>query len=378
MPVLWLSGPPGVGKTTAGWRLYRHLTRAGLAVGYVDIDQLSICSSGRGPLAERYAVAARNLTSLAACHRSAGARALVVSGVTDPYDPGYCSGIPGLVVTPLRLRADAHELARRLSARGQDQAVVDQALTEAAVLDATPTGGLCSETTDASAEQVFATILASAEDWLETLDLRLVEPPTPPPPPAADAAGQVLWLCGPTGVGKSAVGFDLYQRHVLGRGVAGAYIDLEQIAKFPPPTARGRDQLTARALASMWRTFHEAGARCLVVVGPAESEESIETHSRALPAAALTACRLHASRDTLIERLRRRGRGENWGQPGDPLLGQSDAHLLQVARRAAADDERLEQARLGHLRVDTDHLSVAEVADALHAIAGWPPTPPAS
>src|SRR4029079_1518738 len=40
IPVLWLSGPPGVGKTAVAWEIYRRLARAGADPAYVDVDQL--------------------------------------------------------------------------------------------------------------------------------------------------------------------------------------------------------------------------------------------------------------------------------------------------------------------------------------------------
>jgi adenylylsulfate kinase-like enzyme len=41
LPVLWLYGPSGVGKTTVTWELFVQLAREGVATGYVDIDQLA-------------------------------------------------------------------------------------------------------------------------------------------------------------------------------------------------------------------------------------------------------------------------------------------------------------------------------------------------
>ena len=39
IPVLWLCGPPGVGKSTVGWEIFTQLTGAGIEAGYVDIDR---------------------------------------------------------------------------------------------------------------------------------------------------------------------------------------------------------------------------------------------------------------------------------------------------------------------------------------------------
>ncbi len=51
VPVLWLYGPAGVGKTTVAWELFTQLTRGGTPTGYVDIDPamcaVSACGAGR-------------------------------------------------------------------------------------------------------------------------------------------------------------------------------------------------------------------------------------------------------------------------------------------------------------------------------------------
>lgn len=59
------------------------------------------------------------------------------------------------------------------------------------------------------------------------------------------------------------------------------------------------------------------------------------------------------------------GRGLSWPQPGDPLIGQPEAHLRRVAAEAeaAAEAAALERSGLGDLRIDTDGRTVAEVAD---------------
>jgi adenylylsulfate kinase-like enzyme len=41
--VLWLFGPPGVGKSTVGWQIYRRLAVDGWGCVYLEIDQLGIC-----------------------------------------------------------------------------------------------------------------------------------------------------------------------------------------------------------------------------------------------------------------------------------------------------------------------------------------------
>jgi adenylylsulfate kinase-like enzyme len=42
IPILWLSGPPGVGTTAVAWEIYRRLQRDDADPAYVDVDQLGI------------------------------------------------------------------------------------------------------------------------------------------------------------------------------------------------------------------------------------------------------------------------------------------------------------------------------------------------
>jgi hypothetical protein len=182
--------------------------------------------------------------------------------------------------------------------------------------------------------------------------------------PAADAGGDVLLVCGATGAGKSAAGFEVYLRQ-LRAGAAAAYIDLGQIGFMSPVPGDdpGGHRLKARNLADLWRAYHAAGAQRLVLTGPVPDERAAAVYAGALPAARITVCRLHAGPAELARRISRRGQGLSWPQPGDPLTGQPEAHLRLVAAQAAAEAEALDRSGLGDLRIDTDGRTVAEVAD---------------
>jgi adenylylsulfate kinase-like enzyme len=164
---------------------------------------------------------------------------------------------------------------------------------------------------------------------------------------AADGvAGNILLICGPTGVGKSTIGFELYLRYLRAGRTAG-YVDLEQIGFLRPDTANdpGHHQLKARNLAAIWRTYHAAGARPLVATGPIPTAVVRQTYLYALPAAAVTVCRLHAEAPELRTRIMSRGSGGSWPQPGDPLRGQSADYLSGVADQAAASAQALSAHR---------------------------------
>ena len=85
IPVLWLCGPPGIGKSTVGWEIFTQLAQAGIEAGYVDIDQLGMCYPEPASDTGRHRMKAQNL---------------------------------GAAITLCRLHAGAGELTRRIMLRG--------------------------------------------------------------------------------------------------------------------------------------------------------------------------------------------------------------------------------------------------------------------
>jgi hypothetical protein len=100
----------------------------------------------------------------------------------------------------------------------------------------------------------------------------------------------------------------------LRAGAAAAYIDLGQIGFISPVPAHdpGGHRLKARNLAGLWRTYHAAGARRLVLSGPVPDERADAVYAGALPAARLTVCRLHAGPAELARRISHCGQGLSW------------------------------------------------------------------
>ena len=43
MPVLWITGPAGVGKSTVSWQLFAELAGSGTPTAFADADQLCMC-----------------------------------------------------------------------------------------------------------------------------------------------------------------------------------------------------------------------------------------------------------------------------------------------------------------------------------------------
>ncbi|MEU1784347.1 hypothetical protein ABZ553_00115 [Streptomyces sparsogenes] len=376
--MLWLCGPPGVGKTEVGWELFAQLRRAGVEAGYVDVDQLGICYPEPAADPGRHLLQARNVGAVLAGFRAAGARCVVVSGVVDPAHGVHAGLIPGAALTVCRLRAGHDELTRRFLGRAGSTVALADALRNAEAMDAGDIADGCVDTSGLSVAEVARRVREETGGWPAlTATEEPSRDPSPDPGPVSAADGSVLWLCGATGVGKSTVGFQLF-RKALGDGRTAAYLDLDQIGFCGPAPADdpGNHRVKSRNLAALWRAYRAVGARCLTVVGQVEDESVLQAYTDALAPATVTLCRLHAGRAESTRRILSRGRGGSWPQPGDPLRGRPAEWLLQAADAAVAEAAALERAALG-IRVGTDGRTVEEVAEevveAVAARAPWPP-----
>jgi hypothetical protein len=341
LPTLWLYGPPGVGKSVVGWTVFEQIAAGGTPVGYVDIDQLGMCygppEPGRWtpePSGDpgRHRMKARNLDAVAVNQMNAGAHLLVVSGVVDARRGIDQELLPHTAVRALRLRADAPELRRRLQVRGRPSTDLARELDYADQLDQLHAAGDVVDTTHLSVAGVVKQVTAALDGWPD----RPAGSRPPAARPAGTPPGAALIISGVTGVGKSTVGWQVYQR-VRASGRHAACVDLEQIGFGRPAPAADRHhhRLKAANLAALWRTYHAAGAERLVVIGTVESAEAVQVYADALPSVSFTVCRLQANRSTLRARTRQRGRGIGADLAGDSPAGQPEAVLRAVADRAA-------------------------------------------
>ncbi|ONI81402.1 hypothetical protein ALI144C_18850 [Actinosynnema sp. ALI-1.44] len=352
IPVLWLYGPPGVGKTSVAWQIRAQLRASGVAAAYVDIDQLGMCYPERDHDPGRHRLQLRNLASVVANFAAHGAECVVVSGVLDP---AYRAALPGVALTLCRLRANRDELAQRFVGRSGDEASVAAVLAEADKLDASTIADLCVDTSGLTVPEVVAAVTAAAGDWHTAAG----EPP--PLPDLAPADGPVLWVSGVPGVGTSMVGFTIYQR-VLSAGHTAGYLDLRQVGFGADGEVDHR--LRAANVAAVWRAYRDMEADGLVIVGEIGADDGDVPYVKALPAATLAVYRLHAEQADLAERMLPRGGQSSWPQPGDPYLGQTADQLRQAVARSVADSLALERAEIG-VRVDSSGRGVAETADAI-------------
>jgi predicted ABC-type ATPase len=366
VPVLWITGPAGVGKSTVSWQIFTELAEAGEPLAFADADQFCMCYPAPPGDPTRERIKAQNVGALVPRYRAAGAHYVIVNGCLDPLRGPYSDLMPQAEVTVCRLRADRDEVVRRYVSReaAASDDLIKETLDEADAMDASDFADVCVDTTGVAAAEVARLVRDSCRDWpgFSGSFLKNGGDDVDATGDAVDLGGTILLICGPTGVGKSTVGFELYVRYVRDGRTAG-YVDLDQIGFIRPGSASdpGNHRLKAGNLAAMWRTYQAAGATHLVATGPIDSEAALQTYLRALPAASVTVCRLHAGPSELTQRVLSRGEGGSWPQPGDPLRGQPAEHLLGVAEQAISDADALERADLG-IRIDTDGLTVAEAA----------------
>jgi hypothetical protein len=180
-------------------------------------------------------------------------------------------------VTICRLRAAPDELRRRLTARGSPHLIADS-LRQAEELERSSFADECVDTDGLTVGEVTRRVRERCGGWSPgrargALADDDAPAPTPLPDPATATAtaagGEVLLVCGAVGVGKSAVGFEVFLQPVRA-GIAAAYVDLEQIGFLSqvPADDPGGHRLRARNLAALWGAYHDAGARRLVLSGP--------------------------------------------------------------------------------------------------------------
>jgi hypothetical protein len=168
-----------------------------------------------------------------------------------------------------------------------------------------------------------------------------------------------LWLFGPSGVGKSTVGMEIF-RLLSAADVKGAFVDGDQLGLCYPASDDdpGNHRVKAANLTAAWRGFRTAGAECLVLSGYVWSADEVKLYAEAVPETTLTLCRLRAGRAALEDRYVRRG----------SLL----QHLPETLREA----DELDRSELPAHVVHTDGLSPRHLAQQICGLDGlWPLLP---
>lgn len=351
VPLLWLAGPSGVGKSSVGWEIYSRFRRSGADVALVELDQIGMCfpSPDDDPPNDR--LRAGNLGRLWTSFLASGVRGLIVTGNVDSADAlrRFLDQLPGASVTVCRIRAEREQLRSRYVGRGLFPKLLDRVLEDAEAMDATHFAEYAVDTSGLDVEAA-ADLVLERTGW---------SPAIPEPTP-------LLWLSGPRCVGKKAAGFTIVAT-LWRAGINAAFVDLGQLS-YGPADAR----LVAANLGAVWHGFRAAGAPCVVVSGELYDPDQVAVYAAAVPGARLITCRLVAELEQLTERVLSSARSHGPGIP-NPLRGKGEAELRALARQAHNAEQSADLAGIADLRVDTTGLSVPEVAAAVTAqINGWP------
>lgn len=119
VPVLIITGPPGVGKTAVASEVSELLDGAGVAHAFVDIDSLRWCYPRPPGDRLRVGLAMKNLAAVWTNFQAAGADHLILADVVESRDDleRYRAAVPGAEIVVIRLQASLRALERRLAQR---------------------------------------------------------------------------------------------------------------------------------------------------------------------------------------------------------------------------------------------------------------------
>jgi hypothetical protein len=354
LPVVWICGASGAGKSVAAWALFAELAAAGERVAYVDIDQLGMLH----PAADNdpgwhHGFKAEALATLMPGYVAAGAQALIVSGVVDPYEGPRMSMPPGTGLTLCLLAPDPAVLRQRILARGWSPADADEAAAESAVLRAASFVHLRIDTTALSVAGTVARLrdVVRLDDGARQTRRGEVASPS--------SMGVVL-LTGARAVGSSTVGFGL-ARDRWRAGRRTGFLDLQQLGFFARDGRTGSESVLAvGGLAAMHELMTGQGAELLVVSGHLSGPDRALVR-RALPRAALTVVRLRADEPTLVEHVRARVSRSDARLAADDLLGADQEHQDAVVAAALAEQRGLDPFPADDAVLDVSGRTSAEI-----------------
>ena len=119
IPVLVITGPVGVGKTTVAGAISELLGDAGLAHALVDLDWLRWSYPGPAHDPFHMALGRRNLAAVWGNYRAAGAQRLILVDIVESREEvaRYRAAIPGAAIVVVRLQAALPTILRRLEGR---------------------------------------------------------------------------------------------------------------------------------------------------------------------------------------------------------------------------------------------------------------------
>ena len=166
---------------------------------------------------------------------------------------------------------------------------------------------------------------------------------------------QVLMLCGPAGVGKSTLGWEIAAQ-LRRLGIAHVLLDSDELDRAWPLTTAERDRLNRANLTAFWANAAAPGHGRLVFAGVFLNAAAAQGWVTAcIPGASITRVVLGTTDDELERRVRAREVGSEVGEQWQRTLAQArafrrnagSADVLDTTGRAVPDLARQVIERTG-------------------------------
>lgn len=167
----------------------------------------------------------------------------------------------------------------------------------------------------------------------------------------------LLLISGPVGVGKTTIANEL-SNLLEDDGVPHTYVDLDYLTcTFPRSDADPYgNKLALQNLQAVWENSRKLGSKNLIIPRVIESKAEAAKIAAVVGIATPIICRLTASDQTLLERVRTREIGSG---------------LLWHEKRSIQLSAELSESKVEQLCIATDNRSVTEIATELMQQVGW-------
>ena len=180
----------------------------------------------------------------------------------------------------------------------------------------------------------------------------------------------LLLLCGPSGSGKSSVGWEIYYT-LIRKGLPVAHADLDEIG-YGPPGHFGSFEMKFRNVGAVWRSYSDAGASAFIVSGLRALQEDVLVCAAAVPGSVPTAVVLTLTAAEQRERIVTRGRALYALERGGGSSAQTPEELERVVAAARQELEDEVETIPDALVLDTVGVSVTEIARRVMIATDWP------